>query len=65
MFNNSKKKIQILQDELYIAKLENASLRSRLAKAQANEVVKKTKKEPLHNQEFHSNKKTTTKKEAK
>lgn len=50
MFNNSKKKIQILQDELYIVRLENASLRSRLAKATA-------KKEPA--------KKTTTKKAAK
>ena len=47
---NSKKKIQILQDELYITRLENASLRSRLAKATA-------KKEPA--------KKATTKKEAK
>jgi regulator of replication initiation timing len=50
MFNNSKKKIQILQDELYITRLENASLRSRLAKATP-------KKETA--------KKTTTKKEAK
>lgn len=47
---NSKKKIQILQDELYITRLENASLRSRLAKVAA-------KKEPV--------KKTTTKKVAK
>jgi regulator of replication initiation timing len=46
---NSKRKIQILQDELYITKLENVSLRARLAKA--------TKKEPV--------KKTTTKKVAK
>lgn len=59
MFSNSKKKIQILQDELYIAKLENASLRSRLAKAQAEN------KKELKHQEFQSNKKTTTKKEVK
>jgi regulator of replication initiation timing len=50
MFSGSKKKIQILQDELYIARLENVSLRARLAKATA-------KKEPA--------KKTTTKKVAK
>ncbi len=56
MFNNSKKKIQILQDELYITRLENASLRSRLAKATPKEVIKKTTK-PV--------KKTTTKKVAK
>lgn len=42
MFNNSRKKIQILQDELYIVRLENASLRSRLAKATAKEPAKKT-----------------------
>jgi regulator of replication initiation timing len=59
MFSNSKKKIQILQDELYIAKLENASLRSRLAKAQAEN------KKELKHREFQSNKKTTIKKEAK
>jgi regulator of replication initiation timing len=59
MFSNSKKKIQILQDELYIAKLENASLRSRLAKAQAEN------RKELKHQEFQLNKKTTTKKEAK
>jgi len=47
---NSKNKIRILQDELYITKLENVSLRARLAKATA-------KKEPV--------KKTTTKKVAK
>jgi len=50
MFSNSKKKIQLLQDELYIVRLENASLRSRLAKAT-------DKKEPA--------KKTTTKKAVK
>ena len=47
---NSRKKIQILQDELYITRLENASLRSRLAKVTV-------KREPV--------KKTTTKKVAK
>jgi len=41
MFSKSKKKIQILQDELYIVRLENASLRSRLAKATAREAIKK------------------------
>jgi regulator of replication initiation timing len=56
MFNNSKKKIQILQDELYIVRLENASLRSRLARATAKEVITKTTK---------PKKATTTKKEAK
>ena len=56
MFNNNKKKIQILQDELYIARLENASLRSRLAKTLAREEVKKTTK---------PKKATTTKKAAK
>jgi regulator of replication initiation timing len=56
MFNNNKKKIQILQDELYITRLENASLRSRLAKVTTREVIKKTTKPA---------KKTTTKKEAK
>ena len=55
MFNNSKKKIQLLQDEMYIVRLENASLRSRLAKALAREEVKP--KKPA--------KKTTTKKEVK
>jgi regulator of replication initiation timing len=44
MFNNNKKKIHALQDELYIARLENASLRSRLAKATVKEAVKKTTK---------------------
>ena len=53
---NSKKKIQILQEELYITRLENASLRARLAKATTREVIKKTTK-PV--------KKTTTKKVAK
>ena len=56
MFNNSRKKIQILQDELYIARLENASLRARLAKATPKEVIKKTTK---------PKKATTAKKEAK
>jgi len=56
MFNNNKKKIQLLQDELYIVRLENASLRSRLAKATVKEVIKKTTK---------PKKATTTKKEAK
>lgn len=53
---NSKKKIQILQEELYITRLENASLRARLAKATTKEVIKKTTK-PV--------KKTTAKKVAK
>ena len=53
---NSKKKIQILQDELYITKLENVSLRARLAKATTREVITKSTK-PV--------KKTTTKKAAK
>ena len=45
MFSNSKKKIQILQEELYITRLENASLRSRLAKATPKQpVVRKTTK---------------------
>jgi regulator of replication initiation timing len=59
MFSNSKKKIQLLQDELYIVRLENASLRSRLAKASkesVREVITKTTK---------PKKATTTKKEAK
>jgi len=56
MFSNSKKKIQMLQDELYIVKLENVSLRSRLAKATAREVIVKSTK---------PKKATTTKKEAK
>lgn len=59
MFSKSKKKIQILQDELYVTKLENASLRSRLAKAQA------ASKQDLKKQEFQSNKKTTIKKAVK
>ena len=42
MFSGSKKKIQILQDELYIARLENVSLRARLAKATTKEPAKKT-----------------------
>ncbi len=54
---NSKKKIQILQDELYITKLENVSLRNRLAKALAREEVKPKKATTA--------KKTTTKKVAK
>jgi regulator of replication initiation timing len=53
---NSKKKIQILQEELYLTKLENLSLRNRLAKASVREVITKTTKPA---------KKTTTKKEAK
>ena len=54
--HNSKKKIQILQEELYLTKLENLSLRNRLAKASVREVITKTTKPA---------KKTTTKKEAK
>jgi regulator of replication initiation timing len=53
---NSRKKIQILQDELYITRLENASLRSRLAKLTTREVITKTTK---------PKKATTTKKVAK
>ena len=55
MFNN-RKRIQILQDELYIARLENTSLRARIAKATAREVIVKSTKPA---------KKTTTKKAAK
>ena len=54
---NSKKKIQILQEELYITRLENASLRSRLSKALARQEVKPKKATTA--------KKTTTKKVAK
>jgi regulator of replication initiation timing len=53
---NSRKKIQILQEELYITRLENASLRARLAKALAKEEAKPKKAVA---------KKTTTKKVAK
>ena len=56
MFSGSKKKIQILQDELYIARLENTSLRARLAKATAREIIVKSTKPA---------KKTTIKKAAK
>lgn len=58
MFNNSRKKIQILQDELYLTNLENASLRGRLARElkKQEEKPKKTTKPP---------KPTTTKKVAK
>jgi regulator of replication initiation timing len=61
MFNNNKKKIQILQDELYITRLENASLRSRLAKVTTREVIIKTTKP----KKATVAKKTTTKKAAK
>lgn len=54
---NSKKKIQILQDELYITKLENVSLRNRLAKE-----LKKQEEKP---KKATVAKKTTTKKVAK
>jgi regulator of replication initiation timing len=55
MFKKRNKKIQILQEELYITRLENASLRARLEKALA-------KKEPAKKTVA---KKTTTKKAAK
>jgi regulator of replication initiation timing len=61
MFNNNKKKIQILQDELYITRLENASLRARLVKATTREVITKTTKP----KKATVAKKTTTKKAAK
>jgi hypothetical protein len=54
MFSNSKKKIQILQDELYITRLENASLRARLEKVLV-------KREPVKKPVVRK----TTKKEAK
>lgn len=55
MFKKRNKKIQILSEELYITKLENASLRARLAKATAK---KESAKKPAV-------KKTTTKKAVK
>lgn len=54
---NSKKKIQIMQEELYITRLENASLRARLAKALVKQEEKPKKATTA--------KKTTTKKVVK